>query len=113
MDPKPAAALRCLAALAIARQDWKQAASLNQQLIELEGPSADVLYNAGLALQKLGRTADAAAYYRKALAQQPRFPEAQLNLGHALMAAGEHEEARACWQAAIGGNLDLSEQFLV
>jgi hypothetical protein len=36
-----------------------------------------------------------------------------LNLGHALMASGEYEEARSRWQAAARGNLNLAEHFLV
>ena len=113
LEGRPDGAVRCLAALAIDRQDFKQAWALLQQLLETEGDSAELRYNTGLALQKLGRAEDAAAYYRKALDERPEFPEAQLNLGHALMALGQHEEARACWQAAVRGNLDLAEHFLV
>jgi tetratricopeptide (TPR) repeat protein len=112
-EVKPAGALRCLAAMAVERQDFKQASALFQQLLEAEGSGPELLYNAGLASQKLGRAADAAAYYRKALEQRPEFPEAHLNLGHALMASGEYEEARSCWQAAARGNLNLAEHFLV
>lgn len=112
-EVKPAGAVRCLVAMAVERQEFKQASSLFQQLLDADGMEPELLYNTGLALQKLGRAADAAAYYRKALEQRPEFPEAQLNLGHALMASGEYEEARTCWQAAVRGNLNLAEHFLV
>ena len=39
---------------------------------------------------------DCDAYYQRALKESPQFPEALLNLGHALMATGQEEEARSC-----------------
>ena len=33
--------------------------------------------------------------------QRADFPEALLNLGHVLSAAGREEEARACWAPAL------------
>jgi hypothetical protein len=36
-----------------------------------------------------------------------------LNLGHALMSLGRHEEAQQAWQSALRGNVELAEQFLV
>jgi tetratricopeptide (TPR) repeat protein len=71
------------------------------------------LYNTGLLHQKLGRAKDAVGYYRQALTHKPDFPEAHLNLGHALMLLGQHEEARSSWNAALEGNSELAEQFLV
>jgi tetratricopeptide (TPR) repeat protein len=71
------------------------------------------LYNTGLLHQKLGRAADAVVCYRQALTHRPGFPEASLNLGHALMLLGKHEEARSSWNQALEGNAELAEQFLV
>ncbi len=111
--PKSGPALQCLAALAIERQDFKQALTLYRQLIELGEPTAELLYNAGLVLQKLGRAADAVKYYRQALAERPDFPQALVNLGHAWMMLGNHEEAHASWQAAIRSDQNLAEHFLM
>jgi tetratricopeptide (TPR) repeat protein len=108
-----AGALRCLAAIALQQQDYDQALILHKQLLELDEGNSDLLYNLALLLQKRGRPADAVRYYRQAVAQRPGFLQALLNLGHALMALGKHEEAQAAWQAALRGNVDLAEQFLV
>jgi tetratricopeptide (TPR) repeat protein len=106
-------ALRCLAAIALRQQDFEQALVLHRQLLELDESDAGLLYNIALLSQKRGRAADAVRYYRQALAANPDFPQAQVNLGHALMALGKHEEAQSIWQSAVQGSAELAEQFLV
>jgi tetratricopeptide (TPR) repeat protein len=106
-------ALRCLAAIALQQQEYEQALTLHEQLLELDQANGDVLYNLALLLQKRGRPADAVRYYRRAVALRPDFPQALLNLGHALMALGKHDEAQAAWQTAVRANADLAETFLV
>jgi tetratricopeptide (TPR) repeat protein len=106
-------ALRCLASIAIEQQDYDQALTLYKQLVDLGQPSSDLLYNQALLLQKRGRAAEAVRCYRQALALRPGFPQALLNLGHALMTLGKHDEAQAAWQTALRGNAELAEQFLV
>jgi tetratricopeptide (TPR) repeat protein len=111
--PKSANALQCLATLAIERQDFKLALALHKQLLDLGEPAAELLYNTGLLLQKLNRAADAVKYYQQALALRPEFSQALLNLGHAWMMLGNHEEAHASWQAAIRSDGKLAEHFLM
>jgi tetratricopeptide (TPR) repeat protein len=111
--PSSVEALRCLVAIALEQQDFKLASTLHKQLRELGEPSPELLYNTGLLLQKLGSTPEAADYYRQALTCRPDFPQAQLNLGHALMALGKPDEAHASWQAALRGHVELAEHFLV
>ena len=106
-------ALRLLASIALLQQDYETALALHFQLLELEEKDCDVLYNLALLLQKRGRTAEAVRFYREVLALRPDFQEAALNLGHALMGMGKHEEARVAWQSTLRGNADLAEQFLV
>jgi tetratricopeptide (TPR) repeat protein len=112
-SPKSVEALRCLAAIALERQDFEQALALHVQVLELCEPGVEWLYNTGLLLHKLGRAAEAVGYYRRALETRPDFPQALLNLGHALMALGKHEEAHSSWQAALRGNVELAQHFLV
>jgi tetratricopeptide (TPR) repeat protein len=109
---KPAA-LRYLAAIALAQQDYEQALALHHQLLELDAQDSGLLYNIALLLQKRGRAADAVRYYRQALALRADFPQALLNLGHALTTLGKHDEAQAVWQSALRGNVALAEHFLV
>src|SRR5262249_5728684 len=106
-------ALRCLAAIALCQQDFEQAIVLHRQLLELDESDADLLYNIALLSQKRGRAADAVRYYRQTLAARPDFPQAQINFGHALMALGKYEDAQSIWQSAVGGSVELAEQFLV
>ena len=58
-------------------------------------------FNRGTLLSSLGRNAEAEAAYRLALADQPDFCHAQLNLGHLLERAGDSDAALAQWQAVI------------
>jgi tetratricopeptide (TPR) repeat protein len=106
-------ALRYLAALALAQQDYEEALDLHRQLLEFDEADAGLLYNIALLLQKRGRAAEAVRYYRQALALRAGYPEALLNLGYALTALGKHEEAQAAWQSAVRGNAEMAEQFLV
>src|SRR5439155_884407 len=58
-------ALRRLAAIALQQQDYEQALTLHKQLLELDDPTSDLLYNLALLLQKRGRAEEAVRYYRK------------------------------------------------
>jgi tetratricopeptide (TPR) repeat protein len=53
--------------------------------------------NAGFACYKLGRNEEAAAWFEKTLALDPRRVIAQANLGDALLAAGKPDQARAAF----------------
>ncbi len=41
----------------------------------------------------------------------PQFPEALLNLGHALKAQGRAEEAKSCWRQALEMKPELAEGY--
>jgi predicted O-linked N-acetylglucosamine transferase (SPINDLY family) len=58
-------------------------------------------FNLGTLLGALNRVEAADAAYRQALALQPEFPHARLNLGHLLERRGEHEAAMAQWRAVL------------
>lgn len=58
-------------------------------------------FNWGVVLAALGRHAQAEAAYRQALALQPGFAQALLNLGHALENQGQAEAALEQWQQAL------------
>jgi tetratricopeptide (TPR) repeat protein len=50
-------------------------------------------------------------YYQQTLAEDPEFAEALLNLGHALMALGQEEEARSYWRRAIREKPELAQTY--
>jgi predicted O-linked N-acetylglucosamine transferase (SPINDLY family) len=58
-------------------------------------------FNLGTLLGSLQRPAEAEVAYRQALALQPDFPHARLNLGHLFERQGRHELALAEWRAVI------------
>ncbi|MDR1990255.1 MAG: tetratricopeptide repeat protein [Acidobacteriaceae bacterium] len=63
--------------------------------------SASAWYNDGIALDALGRRADAAAAYRRAIALNPAYSQAHNNLGNALAAEGRLTEAIASYRTAL------------
>ena len=58
-------------------------------------------FTLGTLLGALPRSAEAEAAYRQAVALQPDFPHARLNLGHLLERSGQREAALAEWRAVI------------
>lgn len=58
-------------------------------------------FNLGTVLASLQRDDEAEAAYLQALAWQPHFPQARLNLGHALERKGQAEAALAQWQIVV------------
>ncbi|MFZ2991167.1 tetratricopeptide repeat protein [Ideonella sp.] len=58
-------------------------------------------FNHGTVLASLQRDTEAEAAYLQALQLSPHFPQARLNMGHALERRGAHDEALAQWQAVL------------
>jgi len=65
----------------------------------------------GLICQKRGQLDEAIHFYQQALKENPQFPEALLNLGHALMQTGKEEEARSCWRRAVREKPELAQNY--
>ncbi len=68
---------------------------------------ADALNNLGLALQGLGRHAEAAEHFRHALRQEPNLAVTHANLGFSLHELKEHEQALHHLRRAV----ELAPQF--
>jgi tetratricopeptide (TPR) repeat protein len=62
-------------------------------------------------LQKTGQLEEASRLYREALAENPEFAEALLNLGHVMKALGQEEDARACWSKALEAKPELAQGY--
>jgi tetratricopeptide (TPR) repeat protein len=108
MRPDSSDAVRGLAALALEQQDYEEAYRLHKLLIDLGEKSPELYYNAGLICQKRGLAADAVQFY---LVEDPQFAEALLNLGHALMAMGQEDDARSYWRKAIREKPELAQMY--
>jgi tetratricopeptide (TPR) repeat protein len=50
-------------------------------------------------------------FYQQALTEDPQIAEALLNMGHALMAIGQEEEARSDWSKAIREEPELAQMY--
>ena len=48
---------------------------------------------------------------RRRLIDQTRFPQALLNLGHALKATGKEDEARQAWSRAVTADPELAAEY--
>jgi len=93
--------VRMLAALALGQNHFEIALRYHDRLIELGDQSADVRHNLGLLYQQRGDVKKAEAQYHDALAINPDFPEALLNLGNVLNATGRKDAARETWGRAL------------
>ena len=62
----------------------------------------------GKAIRRNGRTDEALAAYRRAIALAPGFVGAHLNLGGVLCERGQWEAAEACYRRAIAAEPDLA-----
>ena len=89
------------------------AADIYQQALALDDTVAEIWFNYGNLLQRLGDR-QAIAAYQKALTLRPNFFQAYLNLGNCLRDRGMTEEAIVCYQRAISikPGLDLAVQNL-
>jgi uncharacterized protein (TIGR02466 family) len=88
-----------LASSCAAQRKFDDAAVSFQKVAALS-PNAETLSNLGLVLQEQGKTAEAAANFRKALALQPGSGELHFNLGIALASQGKLDEAIASYRKA-------------
>jgi tetratricopeptide (TPR) repeat protein len=109
--PKSTDALRALAALSVAQGDYILAMDCESKLQQLGEPLAELSFNIGVLLEKSSLYEDAARTYRRAADEKPGFAEALLNLGHALKALGQEQEARSCWQQAVEAKPELAEKY--
>src|SRR6202035_5441643 len=97
LQPHNGDAIVALIAIAIERKDHKRALDLHRRLTSLGQHAPELAYNLGLLLQASGENDSATECYLAAVEHKPEFPEALLNLGHALRATGKEQEARAAW----------------
>jgi len=111
LQPKNTDALRALIAIAIERKDHQRGWELLQKLNALGDRSVELSYNLGLLLQAAGENKLAADCYRIAVDKKPEFSEALLNLGHALKAIGQEEEARQAWSKAVSNDPALATKY--
>jgi tetratricopeptide (TPR) repeat protein len=104
--------LRYLAAVAIEQKNLSEARETIGKLGSQGPPSPELQYNLGLLLQSTGDYGAAADCYRATLQHKPEFTAAMINLGHALKATGQEEEARHAWSQAVAADPTLAAKYV-
>ena len=99
------------ASSAIDGNGWKAASDVEARLSGMGENTAILSYNIGVLQQRENLLNEAIQSYEKAIAQQPGFAEAHLNRGHALMRAGQVDQARAAWRDALEGQPALAAGY--
>jgi len=95
------------------RENEKAIAAFETALdIDSDPHEAKFFTNYGVALERLGRDADAVAQFRKAIAVDPHFSKAHYNLANRLRKAGEFDEAITAYEAAIREQPDMTEAHI-
>lgn len=87
----------------------KDAEPALQNAARLLSDDAEVHYNLGNTLRKLGRPDDAEASYRRALQVKPDYAAAHVNMGNLVLEQGRLEEAEASYRRALTIRTDLAE----
>jgi tetratricopeptide (TPR) repeat protein len=67
--------------------------------------------SASATLQSMGDHNSAAECYRTTLQHKPQFTGALINLGHALKAAGQNDQARKLWSQAVAADPELAAKY--
>jgi protein O-GlcNAc transferase len=97
--------------VAIEQKNASEAREIIGKIGLLGPPSPELQYNLGLLLQSTGDSIAAAECYRATLQHKPEFSGALINLGHALKAAGQDEEARNVWSQAVAADSKLAARY--
>jgi tetratricopeptide (TPR) repeat protein len=100
-DPHQTDALHMGGVIALQRGRFDTAVERLGRLVTQQPGNAPALSDYALALQQVGRLAEAEAALTDALRQRRNFPEAWVNLGNVLAAAGRDSEAADCYAEAL------------
>lgn len=89
---------------ATAAGDLEAAAALYRELAAERPDDAQLRYNLGNALSRMGRVADAEAAYREALSRDPDSSPAMANLANLLARSGRDEEADRLYERSAAAD---------
>ncbi|MDJ0633428.1 MAG: tetratricopeptide repeat protein [Xenococcaceae cyanobacterium MO_188.B29] len=102
-----------LGSLYAQKQDWHKAVKSYQRAIQLDPSVAGVYRNLAKVLEKLGKEAEAAKCWYKALSLEPESVDAQkhFELGDTLYKQNQLEEAINCYRWAIELKPDYAQAY--
>lgn len=110
-NPQHLDALHLFAALRLQQGMPEEALRLADAVLAIAPGVADAHDNRGSALQALGRGADAADAFRRAIDINPKAAHHRFNLGNALRSIGEKSAAAAAYRAAIARDPTLIQAY--
>ncbi|HEV7229251.1 glycosyltransferase family 4 protein [Brevundimonas sp.] len=90
-------------------RDWKRAARLYAQALELDPARDDIHVQHGHALKESGRPADAEAAYRRALALRPGVADTWMQLGHLMTVQQRIDEAAEAYVRAVERDRSMTD----
>jgi tetratricopeptide (TPR) repeat protein len=112
-EPGNLEAVRGMSANALEQKDAPNALRWHLCLQELGDRSPEVLQNTAILYQQTGDLDSAIRTYREAIAAEPDFAEAMLNLGHAQQASGDPKSARDSWVRALELKPELARGYFL
>ena len=95
-------------AIALDMPDCLRAAAILLQLDESDPDFVSLSYRTAAALDAAGSHGEAASVYRRIVCGHPEQVEALVNLGHALSAQGQADEAQELWERALALQPELA-----
>jgi tetratricopeptide (TPR) repeat protein len=81
--------------------DLAGAVSAYEELLQRDGPDAEVCFHLANVLYALQRLEEAAERFRQAVELEPEYPEAWNNLGNVLALVGRHADAIEAYERAL------------
>ncbi len=99
------------ATFAVERSDWKTASDLERKLSEMGENTATLVYDIGVLQQRENLLPEAIHSYAEASKQRPKFAQALINRGHALMQSGQPDQARAAWKEALVAKPEIAVDY--
>jgi len=112
LNSKSIEALLVLADCQTHDENFMAALATYDKIVALDPGIAEVHNNRGIALDRLGRHADAVDSYDRALMLNSDFGNAHMNRGNALHHLGRQDEALAAYDRALALVPDLAEAWL-
>jgi len=81
------------------------------EAVKLEPDNAELNHQTAVVLRNLGEYKLSLKYFERALALQPKYPEARNNLGTLYLVMGKWDKAIACFKEAVSDILYNTPQF--
>ena len=111
VNKKRVAALQQLGMAHAADGNLRKGLAKLLEAVKLDPENADLNHQIAVIMRNLGEYRLSLKYFQRALALQPKFPEARNNLGTLYLLMGKWDKAIACFKETVSDILYDSPQF--